>query len=61
MTRLLEHARRHGPFDPRFRARRPKRMIGLAARQTGPEIAGWEDEGGALREAPPARQPVALL
>jgi hypothetical protein len=61
MTTLTEHARRHGPFDPRFRLRRPKRVIPLAGPHTSSDIAGWEDEGGALRETPPALRTLTLL
>ena len=44
MPRSIEHGRRHGPFDPRFR-RRPSRSLGGSPS----DVAGWENEGGALR------------
>jgi len=56
MPRLMEHARRHGPFDPRFRLRHsmPEVVVATAGH---PEIAGWEDDGGALSEPRDAKQP----
>ena len=56
MPRLMEHSRRHGPFDPRFRLR-SSRSAAVVARTAGrPDIAGWEDDGGALRERRDAGQ-----
>ena len=56
MPRLMEHSRRHGQFDPRFRVH-PSRSAAVVARTAGhPEIAGWEDDGGALRERRDAGQ-----
>jgi hypothetical protein len=57
MARLMEHSRRHGPFDPRYRPRRSKRQDALDQMPGGREIAGWEDEGGALRERRDAGRP----
>jgi hypothetical protein len=59
MPRLMEHSRRHGPFDPRFRLRRSRPAAVVASTAGHPEIAGWEDEGGALRERRDAGQPSA--
>jgi hypothetical protein len=55
MPRRMEHSRRHGPFDPRFRLHRSKPIAALDELPGGPQVSAWEDEGGALREAPPAR------
>jgi len=55
MPRLIEHARRHGPFDPRFRARPSQSLPGFELPLTPSDIAGWENEGRALR-APLARR-----
>jgi len=61
MPRLMEHSRRPGPFDPRFRVCR-SRSAAVAARTAGdPEIAGWEDDGGALRERRDAGQTRAVV
>lgn len=55
MPRLIERARRHGPFDPRFRRRPSRSLPGFDLPLTPSDIAGWENEGGALR-APLARR-----
>jgi hypothetical protein len=49
MSRSIENSRRHGPFDPRFRARRSTHRDLRRPLVESREIAGWEDEGGALR------------
>jgi hypothetical protein len=56
MPRTMEHSRRHGPFDPRYRLRRSKPAATLDKSRGGLDIAAWEDEGGALRESRPARR-----
>ena len=60
MSRLMEHSRRHGPFDPRFRVRGSKPAAALDDSRGGPEVAAWEDEGGALRPALAGALPRAV-
>ena len=50
MSRSIENSRQHGPFDPRFRARRSTHRDLRRPPVESREIAGWEDEGGALRQ-----------
>jgi hypothetical protein len=61
MPRMMEHSRRHGPFDPRFRLPRSKSTPVLVGLPGGQQVSAWEDEGGALPEAPPARPALALV
>jgi hypothetical protein len=50
---MIEHPRKHGPFDPRFRRRPPRAKAGEAessgrrAAALATALQTWEGEGGA--------------
>ncbi len=53
MTRTIEHSRRRGPFDPRYRVRRAveepsaEALVGWDEAPHNSAIRVWEDQGGA--------------
>jgi hypothetical protein len=55
MTKNIEHSRRRGRFDPRYRVRRAvegivrKPLVGSDETLHDNAIRAWEDEGGAAR------------
>jgi len=53
MTRSIEHARKHGPFDPRWPTARPVSEFeqlehARPAAITWSAVQAWEGEGGAV-------------
>jgi hypothetical protein len=55
----IEHGRRRGPHDPRFRIRRPAARAAPAEHPAA--LEAWEDEGGALQPQTVVRRPREAL